>query len=145
VTPVSLSRSLLALAALLPAALGAQRGDKRPGIPVAYKPPAGMCRIWVDGVPPDKQPAPTDCSAALKNKPANGRVVFGESATSTKGGTQALMHRALVPPLRGATATSGSRVPRDSGSVIRATSKPGRDTSKIGRDSTVRKPPPPAC
>jgi hypothetical protein len=42
------------------------------------KPPAGMCRIWVDGVPPDKQPAPTDCASALKNKPTNGRVIFGD-------------------------------------------------------------------
>lgn len=43
------------------------------------KPPAGMCRIWVDGVPADKQPAPTDCASALKNKPTNGRVIFGDA------------------------------------------------------------------
>jgi hypothetical protein len=37
-----------------------------------------MCRIWVEGVPADKQPAPTDCASALKNKPTNGRVIFGD-------------------------------------------------------------------
>ncbi len=47
-------------------------------IPEKHRPPKGMCRIWIDGVPPDKQPAPTDCSTALKNKPRNGRVIFGD-------------------------------------------------------------------
>lgn len=47
-------------------------------VPDGYKPPAGMCRIWVDGVPANRQPAPTDCATAVKNRPANGRVIFGE-------------------------------------------------------------------
>jgi hypothetical protein len=53
--------------------------ERRPdSIPAAYKPPAGMCRIWVDGVPANRQPAPTDCASAVKNRPANGRVIFGD-------------------------------------------------------------------
>jgi hypothetical protein len=48
-------------------------------IPREYRPPAGMCRIWVEGVPPAQQPAPTDCPTAVKNKPANGKVVYGET------------------------------------------------------------------
>jgi hypothetical protein len=49
-------------------------------LPREYRPPRGMCRIWIDGVPADKQPAPTDCATAVKNKPRNGRVIFGEEA-----------------------------------------------------------------
>jgi hypothetical protein len=46
-------------------------------IPPGQMPPAGMCRIWIDGVPPGRQPAPTDCTTAQRNVPANGRVIYG--------------------------------------------------------------------
>ncbi len=46
-------------------------------VPKAFEPPAGMCRIWLNGVPPTQQPAPTDCSLAVRNKPPNGTVVYG--------------------------------------------------------------------
>src|SRR5258708_25085816 len=39
--------------------------------------PAGMCRVWVDGVPAAQQPAPTECAAAVRHVPANGRVIYG--------------------------------------------------------------------
>ena len=54
------------------------RPKKQDSIPKEYLPPAGMCRIWVDGVPAAQQPAPTDCASAVRNKPSNGRVVYGE-------------------------------------------------------------------
>lgn len=38
------------------------RNQKSDRIPPGQRPPAGMCRIWIDGVPPGQQPAPTDCS-----------------------------------------------------------------------------------
>jgi len=66
------------------APLAAQGTGQEP-IPPAYRPPPGMCRIWLDGVPPSKQPAPTDCPTAVKNKPANGRVIFGDPVDD-KGG-----------------------------------------------------------
>lgn len=47
------------------------------GIPPEFVPPAGMCRIWIDNVPAGQQPAPTDCITAVRNRPANGRVLFG--------------------------------------------------------------------
>ena len=50
--------------------------EKDAPIPKAYLPPAGMCRIWVDNVPPARQPAPTDCATAIRNKPPNARVIF---------------------------------------------------------------------
>lgn len=65
--------------ALAPASGPAQaqkgRGKDAP-IPKAYLPPAGMCRIWVDNVPAARQPAPTDCATAIRNKPPNARVIF---------------------------------------------------------------------
>ena len=67
---------VLSLAAAPAGAQGRGRGVDT--IPTAYKPPAGMCRIWLDDVPPARQPAPTDCASAVRNRPSNGRVVFGD-------------------------------------------------------------------
>jgi hypothetical protein len=54
-------------------------------VPRGFAPPAGMCRVWIEGVPADQQPAPTDCATAVKNRPLNGRVIFSdEKATSSK-------------------------------------------------------------
>jgi hypothetical protein len=72
-----------ALAATLAVApLGAQsfKGRGNDGVPEGHRPPPGMCRIWIDGVPPGQQPAPTDCATAVRNRPANGRVIFGDDA-----------------------------------------------------------------
>lgn len=63
------------------APLGAQgRGRGNGGVPPGHQPPPGMCRIWIDGVPPGQQPAPTDCASAVRNRPSNGRVLFGDDA-----------------------------------------------------------------
>lgn len=53
-------------------------GRNSQGIPPGQMPPAGMCRIWIDGVPPGRQPAPTDCATAERNRPANARVIYGD-------------------------------------------------------------------
>ena len=50
----------------------------KPVVPPEYRPPSGMCRIWIEGVQPSQQPAPTDCVTAVKNKPVNGTVIFGD-------------------------------------------------------------------
>ena len=56
-------------------------------VPPGHMPPAGMCRIWIDGVPPGRQPAPTDCATAERNRPGNARVIYGaESAGSVSRG-----------------------------------------------------------
>jgi hypothetical protein len=47
-------------------------------VPKEYRPPRGMCRIWLDDVPARQQPAPTDCPTAVRNRPSNGKVVFGD-------------------------------------------------------------------
>jgi len=57
---------------------------REPNVPPGYSPPAGMCRIWIKGVPPGQQPAPTDCSSAVRNRPANGKVLFGDEPGKAK-------------------------------------------------------------
>jgi hypothetical protein len=39
--------------------------------------PAGMCRVWIDGVPATRQPAPTTCEVARARVPNNGRIIYG--------------------------------------------------------------------
>jgi hypothetical protein len=55
-------------------------------VPPGFFPPAGMCRIWINGVPAGQQPAPTDCASAVRNRPANGRVLFGDDPPKNKKG-----------------------------------------------------------
>ena len=60
------------------------RGDQI--VPPAFFPPAGMCRIWINDVPASQQPAPTDCASAVRNRPANGKVLFGDDPPKNKKG-----------------------------------------------------------
>lgn len=60
---------------LVPALAQAQRRSS--DIPAEHRPPAGMCRIWIEGVPAGQQPAATDCATAIRTRPSNGKVVFG--------------------------------------------------------------------
>ena len=73
-----LAGSLASLAAL---PLGAQEKGKETkptsNVPESAQPPAGLCRVWLENVPASQQPAPTDCATAIKNRPNNARVVFG--------------------------------------------------------------------
>lgn len=79
----SLILSLAAIvAATAPAdAQGRGRGQASKSIPPGHRPPAGMCRIWIDGVPPGHQPAPTDCETAVRNQPANSQIIWGDNAS----------------------------------------------------------------
>jgi hypothetical protein len=47
-------------------------------VPTRYAPPAGMCRVWVGGVPPERQPAPTECAKAVRVRSPNSHIVFGK-------------------------------------------------------------------
>src|SRR6266850_4480917 len=67
---------LVALAS--PSMVEAQGGGRGKEIPASERPPAGMCRIWLEEVPAAQQPAPTDCASAVRNRPAKGRVIFGD-------------------------------------------------------------------
>ena len=62
------------------------KAGAREEVPESHLPPAGMCRIWIDNVPPSQQPAPTDCASAIKNRPSNGRVIFPEDGPRARKG-----------------------------------------------------------
>jgi hypothetical protein len=64
----------------LPQFPGLPKRQQQPMVPPAYRPPAGMCRIWIEGVPANQQPAPTDCVTAVRNRPVNGTVIFGDDS-----------------------------------------------------------------
>ncbi|HTE45093.1 MAG TPA: hypothetical protein VK636_07610 [Gemmatimonadaceae bacterium] len=75
---------------------------KKSAVPADARPPKGMCRVWIDGVPAAQQPAATDCPTAVKNRPANGRVIFGDDyadSSKTKGGDKVK----LPPNVKGFT------------------------------------------
>jgi hypothetical protein len=78
--------SLVALATPLHAqgTGGGRPKPKEKDIPASERPPAGMCRIWLDDVPAAQQPAPTDCPTAVRNRPAKGRVIFGDDYVAPK-------------------------------------------------------------
>ena len=54
------------------------RGSSK--IPPGQRPPAGMCRVWINGVPPGHQPRATDCATAeiRAAQTANARVIYGD-------------------------------------------------------------------
>lgn len=64
-----------------PGSLG--RDASSAAIPPKYAPPGGMCRVWVQGVPPAQQPAPTQCAKAVRVHSPNSQVVFGPSRSGT--------------------------------------------------------------
>ena len=80
---VLLTIAVIAAAAGPAAAQGRGRGkgNTNDKVPPGQRPPAGMCRIWIDGVPPGHQPAPTDCRTAVRNQPANSRIIWGDNTT----------------------------------------------------------------
>ena len=65
-----------------------QQSGREQIVPPAFYPPAGMCRIWINQVPAGQQPAPTDCASAVRNRPANGKVLFGDQPKGKKTKTE---------------------------------------------------------
>lgn len=112
---------LLAALALFPAVAVAQ-GTPRPQAPDVPRhmiPPSGKCRIWMDGITPTQQPAPTDCQTALRQKPANGTVIFGPSSRDQ--GTSGFRSSPRATRRDSAAAARGRTPPRersDSGTPV---------------------------
>jgi hypothetical protein len=73
ITPAG--RWMLMSALVVAAPLNAQGKDT---VASEHRPPPGMCRIWLKDVPPSRQPEPTDCSTAIRRRPPNARVIFGD-------------------------------------------------------------------
>ena len=75
-TPALLAAQVRGVSVSAPAAPAGARAAT-PAVPVHLLPPAGKCRVWMDGVPAPQQPAPTDCATALRLKPASAVVLYG--------------------------------------------------------------------
>lgn len=56
-----------------------QRAVAAGDVPPGQRPPRGMCRVWIDGVPPGRQPRPTTCANAVATAPANSRIIYGDN------------------------------------------------------------------
>jgi hypothetical protein len=67
----------LAMLAVATPAMAQSRGRGDDGIPPGQRPRAGMCRIWINGLAPGRQAAPTDCATARARVPLNGRILVG--------------------------------------------------------------------
>lgn len=74
---ITLGLALIGLAFATPS-LAQSRNVSSLDIPPGLRPAAGKCRIWIDGVPAARQPAPMDCKTALERRPAGSWVIFGE-------------------------------------------------------------------
>ena len=107
------------------AAYGQERGIN--DIPPGYRPPRGMCRIWLNGVPAGQQPAPTDCSTAVRNRPPNARVIFGD-----EGPGKAIVPRSLQPA-DNAAPDPGARQERE------ALEQQQRERQRVERDERERR------
>src|SRR5690348_33893 len=76
---------ILLLAVATPTAAQAlEQGKSGDQTATEHRPPPGMCRIWINGVPAERQPAPTDCATAMRRRPSNARVIFGDEVRGTR-------------------------------------------------------------
>ena len=60
------------------------KDTKASSVPESAMPPAGMCRLWLPDVPERQQPAPTDCSTAIRTMPRDAMVLFGDLKKAAK-------------------------------------------------------------
>jgi hypothetical protein len=121
-------------------------------IPPGQLPPRGMCRVWIDGVPPGQQPAVTDCATAQRQAlgRANAHVIYGDQQSFPGKGKGKFKNKSTD---RTSTARScsvwdvvvvgGQQVPvcRDrtqQGRVIDRRSRQGDDDNEIDDDNDDR-------
>lgn len=72
--------TLVVAGAALATEASAQVMVRASSVPPGQRPPAGMCRVWIEGVPAGRQPAVTDCITARATAPANSRIIYGSDA-----------------------------------------------------------------
>src|SRR5215213_490014 len=77
----AMSLILLAVMAGSSEAQGNGRYGRNQGVPRGQMPPAGMCRVWYDNLPPGRQPRATSCDQAerLASRDRNARVIYADN------------------------------------------------------------------
>lgn len=68
-----------------PSAYAQLRRTTTPTYPDAQTMPAGTCRVWIEGLPANRQPAATDCETARRTQPRNSRIIYGTRPTNVYG------------------------------------------------------------
>ena len=101
-----------------------QPQDPKAVVPRTHLPPPGMCRIWLDNVPPAQQPAPTDCASAARNLPRNGRLIYNDEPRTPK-----------LPPVVKSFKDPAAAPPR------KAPDEPPPPAKTVGPDGKPIKPP----
>ena len=110
-------------------------------VPPGQRPPAGMCRVWIEGVPAGRQPAVTDCATARANAPLNSRIIVGNDAPFPGRATGRFRDGDCEFERRGSNLGDiffGLRTSRDSDRDCRVSSSRTRDAGvwyPVGRDS----------
>lgn len=126
--------------------------DTARGVPRGMLPPAGKCRVWMEGVPATRQPAPTDCATAMRKKPANARILYGPNTPEQRqaGLDAARERRSLLTPIgerRPALAQDGARATPPAPRTRPATSAPAAlqpaARQPAARQATAVSPPSP--
>ena len=136
------SSRILALACglLIAATAQAQRPKSASKVvPPDLRPPAGMCRVWLDGVPPGRQPAPTDCASALRNRPARGQVIFGDDYAHGDSDHDVDDSRAANSPLKGVAPLPRSMEPKPAESKTADSTAAGKKPDDARKKSEGRK------
>jgi hypothetical protein len=54
------------------------------GASAADRPPPGLCRVWLKGVPAARQPAPTSCGQAAKTRTPGSTLMFGDDGEAPR-------------------------------------------------------------
>jgi hypothetical protein len=126
----------VACCVLLASAAHAQRQTVAP-VPSNLRPPTGMCRVLLDGVAPGQQPAPTSCESALRNRPANGRVIFGKDFPQAQK-TPDNSARRVDPGLKGVV---NSPKPADTRPADQKAAEKQTETKKPDDRTPPRRPP----
>jgi hypothetical protein len=129
---------LLSTAAAAQETRGRQPQEASPRVPGAFTPPAGMCRLWIEGVPASQQPAPTDCAHAIRNRPPNANVLFGPPLRSESMEMEPFARRSGKLPIR--QLAPGSRSSARGREEVR--DEPRRDEPRARPTDSTAKPAP---
>lgn len=78
---LSRTAAVMGLSVLIAGTAAAQgRARSANSYPPGFRPPPGMCRVWIQGVAPGQQPGVTDCASARAMASSNSSVLYGDRA-----------------------------------------------------------------